>query len=58
MPFEVELDHRDFVRATTDRPEPADVAWCSLSIHHLDTQAKLRLMRALVCIDQRFSHDL
>jgi hypothetical protein len=46
-PFEVELDHRDFVEAITDRPEPANVAWCSLSIHHLDTQAKLRLMQAL-----------
>ena len=47
MPFEVELDHRDFVEAVTRRPEPADVSWCSLSIHHLDTAAKLRLMRAL-----------
>ena len=46
MPFEVELDHRDFVGAVT-RPEPADVSWCSLSIHHLDTAGKLRLMRAL-----------
>ena len=47
VPFEVELDHRDFVEAITSRPEPADVAWCSLSIHHLDTDGKLRLMRAL-----------
>ncbi len=47
MPFEVELDHRDFVEAVTLRPEPADVAWCSLSIHHLVTDEKLRLMRAL-----------
>jgi hypothetical protein len=47
MPFEVELDHRDFVEAITRRPEPADVAWCSLSIHHLDADGKLRLMRAL-----------
>ena len=31
----------------TRRPEPADVAWCSLSIHHLVTYEKLRLMRAL-----------
>lgn len=47
MPFEVELDHRDFVEAMTRRPEPADVSWCSLSIHHLDTNGKLRLMRAV-----------
>ena len=47
MTFEVELDHRDFVEAMTRSPEPADVAWCSLSIHHLDTEGKLRLMRAL-----------
>lgn len=47
MPFEVELDHRDFVEAVMRRPEPADVSWCSLSIHHLDTAGKLRLMRAL-----------
>ena len=32
MPFEIELDHRDFVEAVTLRPEPADVAWCSLSL--------------------------
>lgn len=37
MPFEVELD----------RPEPADAAWCGLSIHHLQTDGKLRLMQAL-----------
>ena len=47
MPFEVELDHGDFVEAVTRRPGPADVAWCSLSIHHLVTDEKLRLMRAL-----------
>jgi hypothetical protein len=29
------------------RPEHADVAWCSLSIHHLPTDHKLRLMRAI-----------
>lgn len=47
MPFKVELDHRDFVEAVTSRAEPADVAWCSLSIHHLQTDGKLRLMQAL-----------
>jgi hypothetical protein len=39
VPFEVELDHRDFVTALTKRPEPADAAWCGLSIHHLRPRA-------------------
>ena len=47
MAFEVDLDHRDFVEAMADRPESADVAWCSLSIHHLETDDKLSLMRAI-----------
>jgi hypothetical protein len=47
MPFEVQLDHRDFVEALSKRPEPADAAWCSLSIHHLQTDGKLRLMQAV-----------
>ena len=29
------------------RPEHADAAWCSLSIHHLSTQDKLGLMKAI-----------
>jgi len=29
------------------RPEHADAAWCSLSIHHLSTADKLRLMQAI-----------
>jgi 2-polyprenyl-3-methyl-5-hydroxy-6-metoxy-1,4-benzoquinol methylase len=37
MPFAVDLDHRDFVDAMMRRPEPADAAWCSLSIHHRPT---------------------
>jgi ubiquinone/menaquinone biosynthesis C-methylase UbiE len=47
MPFEVELDHRDFVEALTIRAESADASWCSLSIHHLQTAQKLRLFAAL-----------
>jgi hypothetical protein len=47
MPFAVDLDHRDFVEAMKDRPEPADVSWCSLSIHHLPTEDKLRLLKAV-----------
>jgi hypothetical protein len=29
------------------RPEHADAAWCSLSIHHLATDDKLNLMKAI-----------
>ncbi len=37
VPFEVELDQIDFVEALTKRAEPANAAWCGLSIHHLST---------------------
>ncbi len=47
MPFEVDLDHEDFVAALEGRPQAADVAWCGLSIHHLHTAQKLELLRAL-----------
>jgi cyclopropane fatty-acyl-phospholipid synthase-like methyltransferase len=47
LPFAVDLDHRDFVDAMMRRPEHADAAWCSLSIHHLSTDEKLRLMKAI-----------
>ena len=30
FPFEVDLDHRDFVEAMMRRPEHADATWCSL----------------------------
>ena len=43
----VDLDHRDFVEAMMRRPEHADAAWCSLSIHHLSTNDKLALMKAV-----------
>src|SRR5499433_989138 len=46
-PFEVDLDHRDFVEAMLRRPEHADADWCSLSIHHLSSADKLRLMKAI-----------
>jgi hypothetical protein len=45
--FEVELDHRDFIAALTRRPEPADIAWCGLSIHHLSSEGKLDLLKAI-----------
>jgi hypothetical protein len=47
VPFAVELDHRDFVTALTKRPEPAQAAWCGLSIHHLSTEGKLDLLKAI-----------
>lgn len=47
MPFETDLDHEDFVLALEDRPDPADVAWCGLSMHHLETGQKLELLRAI-----------
>ena len=47
VPFEVDLDHRDFVTALTSRPEPTDVAWCGLSIHHLSTDGKRDLLTAI-----------
>jgi hypothetical protein len=39
------LERRDFVAALRDRPEPVDIAWLSLSLHHLPAPAKLSLMR-------------
>jgi SAM-dependent methyltransferase len=47
LPCEVDLDHRDFVEAMLRRDEHADAAWCSLSIHHLATDDKLKLMKAI-----------
>jgi ubiquinone/menaquinone biosynthesis C-methylase UbiE len=47
MPFEVDLHHRDFVEAMLQGPAHADAAWCSLSIHHLSTDDKLRVMKAV-----------
>lgn len=47
VPFAVELEHGDFVEAVENRPEPADAAWCSLSIHHLATGDKLELLKAI-----------
>ena len=41
----VELDQRDFVAAMADRPEPADLVWIGLSLHHLQPADKLVIMR-------------
>ena len=45
LPCPVELDQRDFVAAMADRPEPADVVWIGLSLHHLQPTDKLVIMR-------------
>ena len=47
QPYEVDLDHQDFVAALEERRQPADVIWCGLSIHHLVTPDKLKLMKAI-----------
>jgi hypothetical protein len=47
VPFAVDLDHRDFVEALTKRPERVDIAWCSLSLHHLSTDGKRNLLTAI-----------
>jgi SAM-dependent methyltransferase len=44
-PVTLELD--DFCEALRDRPEPADIAWIGLSLHHLLTPAKLAVMREI-----------
>lgn len=47
LPCEVELEHGDFIDAVNNRPEPADVVWFGLSLHHLHREEKLDLMRAI-----------
>jgi len=47
LPCEVDLDHRDFFEALTHRTEHADAAWCSLSIHHLKTDNKIDMLKAI-----------
>ena len=46
----IELDRRDFVAAMADRPEPADLVWISLSLHHLETPHKQVIMREVLGI--------
>lgn len=46
-PFDVELDCGDFVATLTGQQDRSDVSWCSLSIHHLNTDGKRNLLRAL-----------
>ena len=46
-PFEVVLDHADFVEAVTGRDTHADAFWFGLSLHHLGTDANRALMAAI-----------
>jgi SAM-dependent methyltransferase len=43
----VRLEQNDFVAAMRDRPDPADVVWIGLSLHHLQTDDKRELMREI-----------
>jgi SAM-dependent methyltransferase len=45
LPCPAELDEADFTVAMRDLPQPADIVWISLSLHHLDTAAKGAFMR-------------
>jgi SAM-dependent methyltransferase len=45
LPCAVALEEADFSAAMRDLPAPADIVWISLSLHHLDTDAKLAFMR-------------
>ncbi|MGE5259452.1 MAG: class I SAM-dependent methyltransferase [Actinomycetota bacterium] len=47
VPFKVALDQCDFVEALERRAEPADAAWCGLSIHHLSTEGKGELLKSV-----------
>ncbi|ODA67165.1 hypothetical protein A7A08_01911 [Methyloligella halotolerans] len=53
-PFQVDLDHGDYVEMVERRPDPADIAWCGLSIHHLKTDRKRDLLTALRKTTDRF----
>jgi hypothetical protein len=41
----IELQENDFVAAVAQRSRPIDIAWISLSLHHLETAGKLELLR-------------
>lgn len=43
LPCEAELEERDFIEAMRGRPEPADVVWIGLSMHHLLAPGKREL---------------
>jgi SAM-dependent methyltransferase len=41
------LERGDFVDVLRNQPEPADIVWIGLSLHHLQRPAKLSLMRSI-----------
>jgi SAM-dependent methyltransferase len=43
----VTLHQRDFVEALSDNPEPADVVWIGLALHHFLAPMKLTIMRRI-----------
>ena len=45
LPCTVMLDEADFSTAMRGQRRPEDIVWISLSLHHLDTDAKLAFMR-------------
>ena len=45
LPCAFELRCCDFAEAMTDWPEPVDVAWIGMSLHHLQQQEKALLMK-------------
>ena len=45
LPCPAQLDETDFAVAMRNLPQPADIVWISLSLHHLDTAAKGAFMR-------------
>eukprot|EP01022_Parablepharisma_sp_SALTPOND_P013635 TRINITY_DN18304_c0_g1_i1.p10 TRINITY_DN18304_c0_g1~~TRINITY_DN18304_c0_g1_i1.p10 ORF type:complete len:248 (-),score=94.63 TRINITY_DN18304_c0_g1_i1:1747-2490(-) len=49
----VELEERDFISAMRSRPEPAEVVWVGLSLHHLSHEGKRELIKeARGCLGQ------
>lgn len=44
---EVELEQSDYIDAIRNRPEPANVVWIGLSLHHLLADQKQELMREI-----------
>lgn len=47
LPCPVTLEQADFSDAVRSVREPLDIVWISLSLHHLETPAKLQLMREI-----------
>jgi SAM-dependent methyltransferase len=44
---DIELEQSDYIEAIRKRPEPADVVWIGLSLHHLLATQKRDLMREI-----------